>query len=149
MERGVVFRLEERRFALPLEATARAVRAVEITPLPQATPGVPGVIDVHGELMPVVDLRVRFGLPPRALVPGAQFLLVATARRAVALWVDGVDGVATWRADEFVAAGPLLPGSGQLRGIARGAEGLILVHDLEALLATMGDALPSEPVHHD
>ena len=148
MERGVVFRLEERRFALPLEATARAVRAVEITPLPQAAPGVPGVIDVHGKLMPVVDLRVRFGLPQRALVPGAQFLLVATARRAVALWVDGVDGVATWHADDFVAAGPLLPGSEPLRGIARGAEGLILVHDLEALLVTVADTLPSAPVEH-
>jgi purine-binding chemotaxis protein CheW len=149
MERGVVFRLEDRLFALPLEVTARAVRAVEITPLAIGLPGVPGVIDVHGEIMPVVDLRERFGLPPRALRPSAQFLLISSARGPVALWVDAVDGVATWTEDDFVAAEPLFPGSRQLRGIARGADGLVLVHDLDALLAPVDEAFAREAPGHD
>ncbi len=135
MQCGVVFSLDERQFALPLDATARVVRAVDITPLPQAHPGIPGVIDVHGEVMPVVDLRARFGLPPRALVPAAQFVLVNVATRSLALWVDEVSGVASWPESDFVEAEPFLPGGHRLRGIARGPDGLVLVHDLDALLA--------------
>lgn len=149
MERGVVFRLEDRLFALPLEVTARAVRAVEITPMPMGPPGVPGVIDVHGEIMPVVDLRERFGFPRRELLPSAQFLLISTARRPVALWVDGVDGVSAWNQDDFVAAEPLLPGTRNLRGIARGPDGLILVHDLDALLSAVDEAFSCEAAGDD
>lgn len=141
MEHGLVFILDDRQFALPLAMVSRVVRAVEITRLPQASPMFPGVIDVHGEVMPVVDLRERFELAARALMPSAQFILVDTARRRIALWVDRVGSVAAWEAGDFVTAATLAPGSRHLAAVARGADGLILVHDLDELLASDGTVL--------
>lgn len=142
MEHGLVFVLDEQRFALPLALVERVVRAVEITRLPEASPLFPGVIDIHGEVVPVIDLRARLGVSARALVPGAQFVIAATARRRLALWVDQVAGVASWEADEFVAAATLPPASRHLSGVVRGGDGLVLVHDADALLASDAQALP-------
>ena len=135
MERGVVFSLQDRHFALPLDAVTRVVRAVEITPLPDAPEGVCGVIDVQGEIVPVIDLRSRFALPRRELAIDDQFLVARTAKRVLALWVDRVSGVAVWGEGDFVDAAALVPGSRRLRGVARGEGGLMLVHDLDALLS--------------
>ena len=54
----VVFRLDERRYALPLAVVERVVRAVDVTPLPKAPPMVLGVIDVHGRVLPVLNRGV-------------------------------------------------------------------------------------------
>lgn len=144
MEHGLVFILAERQFALPLALVSRVVRAVEITRLPEASPMVPGVIDVHGCVVPVVDLRQRFGLAARALVPSAKFVLVDAAQRQVALWVDAVAGVLTWENDDFVAAAALAPGQRILAGVVRGTDGLLLVHDVDALLASEEEVLEAD-----
>ena len=56
----VVFALDEPRYALPLSAVERVVRAVEITPLPKAPEIVLGVINMQGQVVPAVDIRKRF-----------------------------------------------------------------------------------------
>jgi len=136
MDYGLVFFLEERQFAMPLSLVSRVVRAVEITRLPDAQAMIPGVIDVHGDVVSVVDLRARFGLPSRELDPNAQFILVNAADRQVALWVDRVEGVAGWEANDFVAGTVVSPGNRHLSGVVRGIDGLILVHDLSKLMAS-------------
>jgi purine-binding chemotaxis protein CheW len=59
----VVFTLDARRYAVPLSTVERIIRAVEITPLPQAPEIVLGVINVQGRIIPVVNTRKRFRLP--------------------------------------------------------------------------------------
>ena len=54
--RWVTFTLEGQRYALPLESVHRALRAVEITPLPLAPDAVAGAIDVGGRTLPVFSL---------------------------------------------------------------------------------------------
>lgn len=134
MERGVVFSLQEQRFALPLEVVVRVVHAVHVTPVTHAPPMVRGVIDVHGEVLPVVDVRERFGLPPHEIELSDRFVIARAGARTLALWVDRVHDVVSWSDADFVAARSLLPGSRHVRGIARGGDGLLLVHDLEGLV---------------
>ena len=61
----IVFILDSQRFALPLDVVERVVRAAASDPLPNAPPIVRGVIDVGGEVLPLLSLRHRFGLPDR------------------------------------------------------------------------------------
>jgi purine-binding chemotaxis protein CheW len=61
----VVFRLDERRYALPLAAVERVVRSVTVTPLPGAPAIVLGGINVHGRVLPVLNVRRRFRMPDR------------------------------------------------------------------------------------
>src|SRR5580704_1960646 len=89
----VVFRLDERRYALPLAVVERVVRAVDVTPVPKAPPIVLGAIDVHGRVLPVLDIRRRFRMQERDIDPADWFLLAHTARRTVVLVIDESEGV--------------------------------------------------------
>jgi len=133
----VVFALDRHRFALPLALVARVVRAVEVTPLPNAPDIVCGVVDVQGEVIAVLDVRSRLGLPPRALALTDQFLIARTSGRMVALLVDQVQGLA--QADGGVTANPYqdAPWFDQFQGVARLDDGLVLIQDLEKFLSEL------------
>lgn len=134
-ELAVVFFLEEQAFALRLGAVSRVLRALAVTPLPGAPAIVRGVIDVQGELVPVVDLRRRFGMPEKDVTLGDQILVANSGRQAVALVVDGTGGVVEYRPEDFVPIAQVVPGAGGLAGLLKAESGLVLVQDLDALLA--------------
>lgn len=144
----VVFTLGERRFALELGAVERVVRAVEVTPLPKAPPIVLGVINVHGRVLPVLDIRERFGLPRREIAPSDQFLITRAAARTVALLTDSVGGILGGAEREVIRSGEILSGLEYVHGVVKSDGGLILLCDLEGILSreeegVLGDALPT------
>ena len=130
----VLFTLDEPRYALPLSAVERVVRAVEITPLPKAPEIVLGAIDAQGRVIPVVDVRKRFRLPAREMDVDDRFILARTSRRVVALVVDSVIGIRTLAAGEVVSAEEL-PFAEYIQGVAKTPDGLILIHDLDRFLS--------------
>lgn len=67
MSKLVAFSLDEPRYALHLSAVERVVRAVETMPLPKAPEIVLGVINMQGQIIPVVDVRQRFRLRAREM----------------------------------------------------------------------------------
>ena len=134
MESVVIFEVAAQRFGLPLERVEQALRIVEITPLPRAPAVVSGVINVRGAVLPVVDLRHRFHLPQRPSRLSDQLLVVDSPARRLALRVDAVHGVVDYPTRDFTAAETVVPGMEFLRGIARLADGLVLIQDLEQLL---------------
>ena len=131
----VVFTLDEPRFALPLSAVERVVRAIEITPLPKAPEIVLGVINAQGRIIPVMDVRARFRLPTRAVDCADRFILARTSRRSVALVADDVVGIHELADGEFVSAAPALPFAGYLHGVAQLDDTLTLIYDLEQFLS--------------
>jgi len=131
--RLIVFHLDERRYALPFGCVGRVVRAVEVTRLPHAPALLLGVINVHGRVIPVINLRRQFHLPERELKLSDQFIIASTARQTVALWVDNVDGALNSATQEVVAAEEIVPGLKSVEGFAKVSDGLILLHSLESL----------------
>lgn len=131
----LVFTLDEPRYALPLAAVERIVRAVEITPLPKAPRIVLGVINVEGGVIPVVDVRRRFGLPERELRLEDRFIIARAGRRLVALVADEVAGVRACAPRALVSAAQSLPFAAYLQGVAKLEDGLALISDLEAFLS--------------
>ena len=98
----VVFHLGRQRLALPLLSVERVVPAVEVTPLPEAPRGVLGIINVQGQILPVIDIRRRFGAAERELEPNDHFLLVSTVGRRIALVAEAVQGVVAPAAEATV-----------------------------------------------
>jgi purine-binding chemotaxis protein CheW len=131
----VVFCLGESRYALPLAAVDRIVRAVHVTPVPQAPDIVLGAIDVQGSVLPVFDIRRRFGLPDRTVDPADHFLIARTARRTVVLVIDAVQGVLEHAATAVTEAVNIARGLEHIRGIIQLDDGLVLIHDLEHFLS--------------
>jgi purine-binding chemotaxis protein CheW len=132
----VVFSLDAGRYALPLHSVDRIVWAVHVTALPQAPAVVLGAIDVAGRILPVFNVRQRFGLLQRNIDPADQFLIARTTERTVVLAVDAVIGVFENQSGATIDAGSILPGLAHVRGAIQIADGLVLIHDLEAFLST-------------
>jgi purine-binding chemotaxis protein CheW len=133
--RLVVFTLDEQRYALRLEAVERIVRLVGVTPLPKAPQIVLGVVNVQGRILPVVNIRQRFGLPERETDLGDRLILAQASRRSVALVADGVSGVMAWPEQEVIEATRILPGIQYVQGVAKLPDGMILIHDLDKFLS--------------
>src|SRR5881394_2012600 len=106
----VIFRLDDERYALPLAVVERIVRAAELTPLPKAPTIVLGVIDLEGRVLPVLNVRRRFRLPERQIIPADQFLIARIEWRTVVLVVDEAQAVIERSPTDIVGATQIMPG---------------------------------------
>jgi purine-binding chemotaxis protein CheW len=139
LQSGVVhlltFSLAGQRYALLASAVERVTWMVRLTPLPAAPRIVLGVIDLQGSIVPVVDTRSRFGLPPRQVSPADRLVFARTSRRRLALVVDDVDEVLEYPEDRIRHADDIVPGTHYLLGVAKLDDSLVLIHDLDTFLA--------------
>ena len=131
----IIFRLDRNRLALPLPSVERLVRAVEVAPLPGAPPVVMGAIDVAGHIIPVLNLRRRFGLPEHEISPDDLFLIARTGERDVVLVVDEAEGVVEFDSSAMTDVRRLAPGLEWFARAVGDDDGLILIHDLETFLS--------------
>lgn len=110
--RGLVqlctFRVGGEHYALDIMRVREIVRPMPITPVPRAPPWVDGVIHLRGEVIPVVEVRSRFGLPASPAGPKTRFLIVRVAGRRIALVVDEVCEVLRLQRGEIRPAPPLV-----------------------------------------
>jgi purine-binding chemotaxis protein CheW len=85
--------------------------------MPRAPAAVIGVADYRGNVVPVVDVRIRFGLPPLPVTRRTKWILVDVRDRFLALVVDAVTEVFGTGGTELRASPPL-GGGEDTRGIA-------------------------------
>ncbi len=135
----VVFGLEGERFALPVSVVVRVLRAAAVTPVPDPPPLFSGVLDLHGEILPVFDVRSRFGLPARETRLADRFVVVTADGRRLVVPVDEVVGVSAPEPGDLSPATGIHAGLG-IEGAYRREDGVVLVWDLARFLA-----LPSAP----
>ncbi len=129
--RWVLLAIDGQTYALHFQAVERVLRMVEVTPLPGAPVAVEGVINIQGEVVPVVSIRRRLGLAQRG-VALTDSLLVARARsRRIAIIAESVQGVLERPADAVVSVDDLAQGVQHIEGLLKTRDGLVLIHDLE------------------
>lgn len=127
--------------AVPLDVVERAFQMVAVSPLPGPPSLLVGVINLHGSVVPVVDLCGRLGSIPHAYGLDAHLLLVTTPRRRLALLADRVVGVQTISLDSVVPGRMVAQGLQAISGIAAVSGGLLLIHDVEAVLSAEDEKL--------
>lgn len=103
-------------YAIGIGQVREIVNPLPITTLPHTPPEVSGVADHRGDVVPVIDLRTRFGLAPAAPSRSTKWILVETGARMVGLVVDAVTEVFGTGGDE-IRPTPAMGGSRDLRGI--------------------------------
>jgi purine-binding chemotaxis protein CheW len=105
-------------YAVDIGRVREIVNPLPVTKLPHTPPEVAGVADHRGEVVPVIELRVRFALPPRPEeLRGTKWILVTLGSRVVGLVVDAVTEVFGARTDE-IRPTPEVGGDRDLRGIS-------------------------------
>ena len=132
----VTFALDGEEFGIPVVRVREVIRVSEITRVPQAPPHVRGVTNLRGRILPVVDLRSRFGLPAADVTSRSRIVVVEAGDRVVGLLVDAVLQVAKVPLD-VIAAPPeevRSEDADYLSGVARWNGRIIILLELEKAL---------------
>jgi purine-binding chemotaxis protein CheW len=145
----LIFEVGERRYGLPAADVVELLRAVSIVPLPGAPAAVEGVINLRGKIVPVLDVRGRFRLPPRPLEPTDHFIVARADERVVALRVDRALDLLELDPADVEDARDVVPGVEHVSRIARLPNDLILIHDLRTFLSWEESAAVEEASARD
>ena len=117
-----------------------------ITPAPNAPPFVEGVVFSRGQLLPVINLRRRFGFERAAHDLRTRVVVVRATGRTVGLLVDSAREFVTIATDAIQPPPEVVSGlSGDyLEGIAAQGERLVLILDIDAVLKIENVAAPAQ-----
>jgi purine-binding chemotaxis protein CheW len=130
----VLFNLDELRYALNLSTVERVIPIVEITPLPKAPEIVLGVINIQGEIIPVINIRKHFNLPVREIELDNQLIIVHASKRRVAIVVDSVTGVHELERYQFAGTEEAFPYTEYLSGIAKVENNIVMILDEQKVM---------------
>lgn len=90
----LVFRLGEAEFGLPIAAVVEVAQVPDqITRIPKTPKFLEGVVNLRGEVLPVIDQRRRFDMPKLDNMAGRKLIVIATERHRAGLIVDSVSDV--------------------------------------------------------
>jgi purine-binding chemotaxis protein CheW len=131
----VTFELDQLLCAIDATAVVEVLRAVALRPIPGQPPFIAGVIDLRGSVIPVMDLRVRFGRPPKDLVPSHRYIIAAVRALTVAVWVDRIVDVVAIPRDAIAPSEGLIVGTKSLVGVGKTSTGLVMIHDADGFLS--------------
>ena len=131
-ESFLLFFIEEGRYALDVTAVERIVRAVDVTFVPDAPDFVRGLINVAGDIVPVIDMRLKLGLPIRDMELSDRFILINVAGRLRALLVDRVEGVVELPTLSVTSVKPSVSDTTPTAVIINGS--IVLIQTIEAFV---------------
>jgi len=132
----VTFTLDDVEFGLDIDRVQEITPRTDITPVPGSPSFVLGIVNLRGSIIPVLDSRLRFHLPPKAPTPRTRIIILDLAGQATGLMVDSVSEVV--KLDDFTLRDtpPLVAGvrSDYLAGMVTAANRLITLVNLEKIL---------------
>jgi purine-binding chemotaxis protein CheW len=131
----VVFKVDKSEYALPVGNVGEILRMVAISPVPEAPAWLPGVINLRGRVIPVIDLRTRLGLPPVAVSVNTPILVAEAEGQTVGLVADSVTDFLTVPLDAVAPPDELAGHGNTVEAVARAGDRLILIFDLERVCA--------------
>ena len=130
----LVFHLDDRRYAIAMESVERVLRAFAPAPLPKSSASVSGLLNIHGRVIPLLDIRHIFGLPERELLSRDYFIIASGPAGTCAIAADSVPGLTGCRPDELMPADAAVKGAGYVDRVIKAMDGLILIFDPVRLL---------------
>ncbi len=132
----VSFHVGDEEFAIDILGVQEIIRMVELTTVPNAPYFVEGVINLRGKVIPILDLRSRFGLPPADRTKDTRIIVVEIANTVLGFIVDSVEEVL--RLPENLIETPPSTGKG---GSAEFHKGIGRVHGRLLMLLDLGQIL--------
>lgn len=133
----VTFVVGEEEFAVPILAVQEINRMMQITRVPQSPPFVEGVVNLRGKIIPVVDLRKRFGLADKENTGDNRIVVVEVSGRVIGFLVDRVNEVLRIHSKIIEPPPPMVCGidSEYVQSVGKLDDRLLILLDLERLFA--------------
>lgn len=136
-----VFVLGDLEYAIDIMRISQIIQPLPIRPVPRAPSYIDGVIELRGVVIPIMDLRRRFGLDVGVASRATKFIIVRLDGRLVGLIVDRVVGVhrvgrsAIRRTPDWITG----PEAAVFSGVCRREDHLVLLVELATLVSTTED----------
>lgn len=139
-EQLVVFEVGDESFGIDISLVQEIIRMQPITEVPKAPMYVKGVINLRGKVIPIIDLRERFGFATGEETKATRIVVVNVLGNTVGMIVDAVSEVLRLPTDAIEPPSTIVEsiGSQYLKGIGKLEDRLIILLDLDKLLVEMG-----------
>lgn len=130
------FGLGDRLFAVDIMRIKEIVQPQKLSGLPRVSSFLEGVINLRGAVIPLMDMRKRFGMPPRDEERPGKLLIVSFYRQLLALLVDEVLEVITVPAQDIKPPPDMTDDAGIecLLGVCLSSDKVFMILDIDSLL---------------
>ncbi len=137
-EQLVVFELAGEHYGVDIGAVNTIIRMQEVTRIPRAPEFVEGVINLRGSIIPVIDLRKRFGLGAGETTKASRIVVVEASGQMIGMIVDAVAETLRLSADSIEPPSPVIASvdAEYLRGVGKQDNRLVILLDLDRVLTT-------------
>jgi len=132
LEKYLTFRVGEEDYGISIHYVSEIVGLQKITPVPDVPPYVKGVINLRGKIIPVLDMRLRLGMPERSYDERTCIIVVNVEGDLLGLIVDRVNEV-TDIPQEQIEPPPSEEG-GFVMGLGKVGEGVKILLDVHKIL---------------
>ncbi len=131
----LIFSLDNQQFALPVEYIEIVVRMVEVQAIPGTPPSIYGIINFRGVIIPVVNMRVKFGFESRKITIDDHLIIMQHDSRYTALIVDNVREVTPCDENDITVTSDVNIGESHFTGVLKLSDGIILLNYPENLIS--------------
>jgi len=138
----LVFNINDEDYGIPISKIREVIRFVKITPIHEASDFLKGVINLRGKIIPIIDMRAKFGMQEQAYSDRTVFIIVdvlgAKEVYNLGISVDAVQDVVDIK-EEDVEKTPdigLRLKSQYLEGIAKVGEHMIMMLNMDRILSS-------------
>ncbi len=137
----ILFNLGKGNYGIPIENVFEIKKMEEITVVPKAPKFIEGVINLRGNVIPVVDLRKRFGMEKIDYSKKTKIIIVEIGKRQFGLIVDSVAEVVTLSNDQIEQSLPTVSGlkAEFINGIGKLNDKLIIILEISRILQSSED----------
>jgi purine-binding chemotaxis protein CheW len=132
----ISFSVGEEEYGLELLRVKEVIRIREITWLPKAPSFVKGIINLRGDVIPIVDLRDKFGLEAKENTAMTRVIVVEVEGRLMGMVVDSASQVVRIPVDQIDPPPPVLGGLSQefITGVGKLDDKLVILLNADAVL---------------
>jgi purine-binding chemotaxis protein CheW len=132
----VSFKLGSEEYGVDIAQVQEINRMVAVTHVPRAPVFMEGVINLRGQLIPIIDLRTRFGMPRAEHTKNTRIVVTEIGSKRVGMVVDSVSEVLRLPVDQIEAAPDMITGvdTEYIRGVGKIEERLIILLDLAKII---------------
>ncbi|HEX3032528.1 MAG TPA: chemotaxis protein CheW [Bacillota bacterium] len=138
----VVFQLSKETYGVDIGQVSEIITMQQITKVPHTIEFIEGIINLRGRVIPVVDLRKRFGLPCDEITRNTRIVVIEIGGNTLGMIVDGVSEVLRISGDIVEAPPPAITNvdADYLEGVAKLEDRLIILLNLEKVLTKQEQA---------